>query len=542
MIDIILTTLKPLLKNVTAEDVSASLYYLHLNTEDDARLLEDETIGQSPTVETPVEKPLPRKPLPESAKSSLDLNRNLNLGVSYSESDFPRRKPVSPTIQESNRIEAQSSSVERRPLGPRPLLSEAALTRKPLPGVENTQNRPAVWPPTSTSTPKTSSDSSRSSRPGIQNDSTTGKTTSKPFSITIIRRDPSSGAQWNVGTVEGQPIFTTQRTRKPFFDISVHLTTPGYNQFQNRQPTTSIKTDSLEFESGNNLPNVTTNQTGFERRLFMGGRPAMQHKRAISDFPTQSSTSRGLTERGSLDLPNRKTLDDNAMITAQPSNSTGYTFMSPWGGHCQFSTGIGGRSLKCKHRLPTPVSAGGSSTSTTAETVSELRFNLPSSGAFSPSPSRESDARENNNPKGISVPKFSKIRDKLTSHKPQPPLPPRPDPTSYAALYPSDNEGEGRPSLPPRPNSSWREKRSQHAMGALDTRHHSPEAHSLSSRSENEEDEHLDLSIGREKAGGGNRGKRAKLGKLIIHDEGFKMLDLVVGANMAVWWSVWDGV
>jgi hypothetical protein len=79
-------------------------------------------------------------------------------------------------------------------------------------------------------------------------------------------------------------------------------------------------------------------------------------------------------------------------------------------------------------------------------------------------------------------------------------------------------------------------------MGALDTRHHSPEAHSLSSRSENEEDEHLDLSIGREKAGGGNRGKRAKLGKLIIHDEGFKMLDLVVGANMAVWWSVWDGV
>jgi hypothetical protein len=26
---------------------------------------------------------------------------------------------------------------------------------------------------------------------------------------------------------------------------------------------------------------------------------------------------------------------------------------------------------------------------------------------------------------------------------------------------------------------------------------------------------------------------------LIIHDEGFKMLDLVVAANMGIWWSVW---
>jgi hypothetical protein len=49
----------------------------------------------------------------------------------------------------------------------------------------------------------------------------------------------------------------------------------------------------------------------------------------------------------------------------------------------------------------------------------------------------------------------------------------------------------------------------------------------------------LDLSIGQERAGGGNRGKRAKLGKLIIYDEGFKMLDLIVAANMGVWWSVW---
>ena len=59
-------------------------------------------------------------------------------------------------------------------------------------------------------------------------------------------------------------------------------------------------------------------------------------------------------------------------------------------------------------------------------------------------------------------------------------------------------------------------------------------------RSSSEEKERLDLSIGREKAGGGSRGKRAKLGKLIIHDEGIKMLDLVIAANMGVLWSVWE--
>jgi hypothetical protein len=70
---------------------------------------------------------------------------------------------------------------------------------------------------------------------------------------------------------------------------------------------------------------------------------------------------------------------------------------------------------------------------------------------------------------------------------------------------------------------------------------------SLGNREEDSGDDDSDddikafyLSLGREKAGGGNRGKRAKLGKLIIHDEGLKMLDLVVAANMGVWWGTWE--
>jgi hypothetical protein len=58
--------------------------------------------------------------------------------------------------------------------------------------------------------------------------------------------------------------------------------------------------------------------------------------------------------------------------------------------------------------------------------------------------------------------------------------------------------------------------------------------------SDEEDDIALGLSLGRERAGGGNRGARAKLGKLIIHDEGLKMLDLVVAANVGVWWVAWE--
>lgn len=50
------------------------------------------------------------------------------------------------------------------------------------------------------------------------------------------------------------------------------------------------------------------------------------------------------------------------------------------------------------------------------------------------------------------------------------------------------------------------------------------------------DEDRLDLSLARENAGGGLRGKSAKLGKLVIEDEGIKMLDLVVAACMAVWW------
>lgn len=34
--------------------------------------------------------------------------------------------------------------------------------------------------------------------------------------------------------------------------------------------------------------------------------------------------------------------------------------------------------------------------------------------------------------------------------------------------------------------------------------------------------------------------KRVKLAKLIIQHEGLQMLDLVVAANMGIFWKIWD--
>lgn len=51
-----------------------------------------------------------------------------------------------------------------------------------------------------------------------------------------------------------------------------------------------------------------------------------------------------------------------------------------------------------------------------------------------------------------------------------------------------------------------------------------------------------DFSLGHELAGGGFGGRQPKLGKLIIHPAGLAMLDLLVAANIGLWWRAWEKV
>lgn len=383
------------------------------------------------------------------------------------------------------------------------------------------------------------------------------RTPVKTFSITIIRRDPSSGAQWNVGTLvrEEQRGPNSPYMKKPYFDISIHLSTPGYGQFRGPPASQHYDRNLSGTGKGSPGPNIlsATNRTsetlgnqaasgqGFVRELCMEGSSfwtrAKQHKRAQSDISDTRSATDGHNNKFIGDVGDDQ-FHFRGTEDSTDSEPKGYVFTSPWGGRCKFSTTSGGKSLRCRHTLPHPISANSGdfgSQSQDSAMLSELRFNLPSAAVFSPQSSSSAAKALVVGSGRLSKQKLGHIRNKLSPEKIiRPPLPPRLAPTSYAAMYPSDDDGP--PMLPPRPQLDTSTTESSDDGGET---HASPVPDQLASTLANEDESRLDLSIGQERAGGGNRGKRAKLGKLIIYDEGFKMLDLIVAANMGVWWSVW---
>ncbi|KAH8791546.1 hypothetical protein BGZ57DRAFT_751956 [Hyaloscypha finlandica] len=500
-LDIILTTLKPQLKNVTAADVASSLYYCHLNTEDDVRFLEQDQPVEEQKTAASREKPLPRKPLPESARSSLDLNHQMT-SVSLSPQGNQEVSKKNPTA--SSRLFEETASIRNR------------------------------------------------------------ATTDEAFSITLIRRDPSSGTQWNVGNVSGHPapnetnhggVSPKKKSKKSYFDISVHISTPGYGAFRvpvstghAANSTTDPAISSLDKSHMGHPQSPVSPNWSFDRQVRMEGssfwsRPSNQH-RTRSDLSGKYTTTHRRSSSGSSggDPTDTSLHSYNSGLDPADSNPKGYMFVSPWGGRCKFATGSGGRSLTLKHTLLAPVSTSNTTDVTSSQQisahVSELRFNLPSTVLFSSSTIKSASKRSSFDSRTLTTSKFSNLRKKLSPNKPQPPLPTRPHPTSYAAMYPSDEE-EGPP-LPPR-SFHVTDSSEEGASPPLPTRlHHFPYEMNATHEEEIDDDPHLDLSIGQEKAGGGNRGKRAKLGKLVIHHEGFKMLDLVVAANIGVWWSVWE--
>jgi len=561
--DIILTTLKPQLKNVTASDVASSLYYFHLNSEEDARIIEEEQNSKSDVESTLTgQKSVTRKALPDSARSSLDIKRQSATPLVRldSNSSVTKRKPVpaSEALPKLSDPLPSKPPLSRRPLGPRPQYSDTTFERKPLPDHliqssasnqtsyyrnasparhENNTNQPYLQPVnTQTHHPDTKS--------------------SPAFTITVIRRDPSSASQWNVGTVTGIPTSSDanrhstspQRNKRPYFDLNVHLTNPGYGSFKNSylssqmenlklSPTSPLKSAGLDNNSSKSIrPNY-----GFSRDVRMEGadfwkRSMPQHKRSRSDMAVKQGITRGRSFSGSEVVESVKTQQSSEMS----NTSKGYAFISPWNGRCKFMTSSSGRSLRCKHTLPDPVSAHtGEEDDQHAKSsiiVSEIRFNLPSAAIFNSVSESFAKIGEGGNQR-FSIPAFDHLRSKFSLQKSPPQYPPRPSRDSHSGY---SREDEETPPLPPRPiplssnhTDSSEDEVSYHHRGT----HEGP---SMDRRHNDGDDDRFDLSLGQEKAGGGNRGKRAKLGKLIIHDEGFKFLDLLVAANIGVWWSVWE--
>ncbi|KAK3936330.1 hypothetical protein QBC46DRAFT_321718 [Diplogelasinospora grovesii] len=603
--DVMLSTFKPQRKNVTAEDVANSLYYVHLHLPSDEQLAAPPRLERAAEPRTSGESArsaIPRKPLPASARvpkldsvasdtvTPVASGKAPNFETSVSDSAAPAvtaspteasadgyrtnpmfRKRLSGAMSENPELPPRPQPqyhppagvpVVRKPLGPRPQgqgQGGAPTPEKDLPATPGSTPRerpsqqarllspasPMAAEPLQTHPPepsRTPSPITRGRRPSFT-----------PFSLTIIRRDPTSGNQWNIGKVSSfQTNIPTPDAADPDLNpenmgvpprvqkIDIHLETSGYAKYRGMPSRASVEayrptsassfaeamrgfasrptvsaTDSAAVKVGagglGQIQEVFSRQvmTSYTKSWTSNLKQAFRrHERSHSGeggvSPEELAPPRPHHVRhdssgsmGSVDSvawgegrQGREERDSPPLIT-QPGpglKPRGYVFMSPWDGVCEFRTSNSGRSLKCRH-VPDPKSP---SFMAMAQNIRDAHASGRSrSGSLS---SALAGAKP-----------VSELRFNLPS---------------------GDLFG------PSKGNGGVKDLHGQfNKLLGLEAR---------SSEDDEDEDTLMDLSLGRERAGGGKRGKRAKLGKLIIHDEGLKMLDLVMAANMGVWWITWE--
>ena len=318
--------------------------------------------------------------------------------------------------------------------------------------------------------------------------SSSPRNVSEPFSLILIRRDPSSGAQWNVGRISSTHNLASSHDRDaasathPAVDIQIENS--GYAKFRNMPSFRTLYPSVERFAAD---PPQQMESGMFSRQLVMSYSKSWSStlrqkinnldKKRVAHSRNESSDS--VNSSSSVD---GEAGPGAAMGQPGPGmKPRGYVFKSPWDGRCEFRTGNAGRSVRCHHRIdncqgsPYPNSADGLGAPRNDDTsmVSELRFNLPNSEILG------SEGQDAHRQRLGNLRKFWR----------------RDEGGDDDNVDDDDDDGEVSP---------------------------------------------FDVNLGKERAGGGNRGKRAKLGKLIIYNDGFKMLDLLVAANMAVWWHAWE--
>ena len=503
--------MKPRAKVVTAQDVESSLFYCHVDSPDDQGIREalqsdDESQELSEGVsDSQIHRPsqvdafqpehtfrdseLEFGDRPELPPRSVPEIRSIDpfgTGDIVNQQGI-RRKPVG-----SNQPKPQFNKPAARPPsppklhGPRPLksncrLHEGIVFRETESGKESINPRrwseqpPPLPPRTDTRLDRNSFENV--ARRGGNNQSNITQSSEmdhQELSITLIRRDPASGGQWNVGKIAMGSRQSSQLVgsglNMPGDDargILLEIANPGYDKFSH-----------YGWKDGEKTMNIRQNQyVPFQRWLHL----------SRSKQQSQAPTTRRSGFRSSIDFHRRS----SGPSLSKPQNPTTphqdmfrpFSFQSPWDGLCEFSTGAAGRSLKCKHSLANLASNVQTNPNGPgfASTVSELRFNLPSNNVVA-----------------------SKARRPLPDTA-----------ASSRSSFPSSRIGHGR-------SSSY-----DSGIGDEDIESYWDGI-----------DQPMDLSLGQERAGGGFTGKKAKLGKLIIENEGIQMLDLVVAANMGFWWNV----
>ncbi|KAF4592315.1 oxidoreductase-like protein [Ophiocordyceps camponoti-floridani] len=498
--DIILSPFKPQLKNVTAEDVANSLYYVHLHalSSDYSVPLTGTSSDDASSHHTIPRKPLPdsaRPPTPESLTGRTRLQppldgRGSRISWGSRESACYPSRP-SQTDDDESRTESNRWS---RPTLP-PLQTGRADRRSLLLNPIANQNFPPPARDTPVSPDVPRRPSSHYPPYNYQGLRAAPTTTGNQFTLTLIRRDPASGNQWNVGRVMSrQPgvaleSFATPVSCPKFSTadsaIDIEIETSGYAKFRRLPARRTAERGGYEalLAAAQEGP-LRKDASVFSRQVAMRYSKSWtaNFKNKLSRFEHVGRTKAGHARNGST----VSTDSAASWISTGPERSAtkprGYTFTSPWDGRCEFRTGHGGRSVQCRHMLRdgtttayNPLVAeqqggGTSSSKPAAETVSELRFNLPASEVLGEQAKGAREQWRGN---------FGKL------------------------LRPATSGGQG---------------------GGNDDDAVSP----------------FEVNFGKERAGGGNRGTRVKLGKLIVYHDGLKMLDLVVAANIGVWWEAWE--
>lgn len=347
--------MKPRQKVVTAEDITSSLYFLHVEQPEDANLIVPPQ-SQEPDYQEP--NPLGRNhPLPPVPA----VQRKAIPGVT----SLPPRKPVSSTLAPiqnyGGRQNVSAANYSQQPgmlAANRQLLEECRNQRE--------NYHPSYIPDRPPERPRPS---------GI--------------SLTLIRRDPASGAQWNVARIE-DPSFTEISSsalndagskRKIGAPMYIDVTNPGYSKFLQSEnmgrPALTTRPSDMSTRSNqigatfqapmpvsHSETHATKSANIFRRRLWMEGSQytsgGFGHRKNSSyDFSSGRPDSRGSydtrTDGSSFEdrpmpSPSFLTQDNQTYSTIQVSDRQtsfrGYVFTSPWNGRCEFVTGAGGGSLK----------------------------------------------------------------------------------------------------------------------------------------------------------------------------------------------------
>ncbi|KAE9987710.1 hypothetical protein EG328_001943 [Venturia inaequalis] len=507
--DVFLTPLKPLQKIVTASDVENCLYYLHAHTP------ADESLVNPPEVETPqpVLEPIqdlqwqpPVIPTLEPARNSGVKRKALptmasatprQVVASLNHHPLPPVPPVPPYPEEDpNPFEANSV----------PYKTNADLYRERTEAARKAQRvqpaPPAQVEPSSNSFEEEERPPLPPRRPttDLKNEEFL-KPTQAVTQLTLIRRHPATGEQWNVADITDPTVYeidtnTSHQTRKPGQPLYIDMKTPGYFKFDPKQ------------------------SKSFNRRLWLEGSLfETSHRSDHGRYQSRESLdedANGYLKR--LHRESRQDLREPVMHRLSVENSQrrsrnrGYTFTSPWNGRCEFAPANGGTSLKCRHVLP---SSGLVVEPAVPATVSELRFNLPSTNAATSTRPKSSSSSTHR-----SI--FHLHRKSIGSH----------DSSSTCSLaLPESHHRRGQSDQGP--ERDW--------LGGFPDGQGSPERQvGGAGRNSEGNGSKLDLSLGQELAGGGMAGKQVKLGKLIVEFEGLKMLDLVVASNMALWWRAYE--